>query len=116
MNGERLPSHLKREDKTVAMMIAMYCGDHHKEAQRDAAGLCPECAALLDYARRRLESCRYGADKPTCLNCPTHCYRPVMRKRIREVMRFSGPRMLKTHPVLAVRHLLDGRRKAAPKG
>jgi hypothetical protein len=36
-----------------------------------------------------------------------------MRERVREVMRYSGPRMLTRHPVLAVAHLVDGRRKRA---
>jgi hypothetical protein len=89
-------------------MIALYCRDHHAAAV-GADGLCPECGALLHYAEHRLEACRYGADKPTCAKCATHCYSPVMRERVREVMRYSGPRMLRLHPMLAVAHLLDGR-------
>jgi hypothetical protein len=34
-----------------------------------------------------------------------------MRERIREVMRYSGPRMLLSHPLMAIRHLIDGLRK-----
>jgi hypothetical protein len=105
------PRRLAREERTIAAMIAMYCGDHHDDgAARDADGLCSDCAELLAYARLRLEKCRYGADKPTCANCSTHCYRPALRERVREVMRYSGPRMIKRHPVLAVAHLVDGRR------
>jgi hypothetical protein len=29
---------------------------------------------------------------------------------MREVMLYSGPRMLKSHPILAIRHLLDERK------
>jgi hypothetical protein len=105
----RPPRRLAREEKTIAAMIALYCRDHHAG---DAA-LCPQCAELLEYARLRLEKCRYGADKPTCANCETHCYKPAMRERVREVMRYSGPRMLKRHPVLAVAHLVDGRKTPA---
>jgi hypothetical protein len=104
----RPPRRLAREEKTIAAMIALYCRDHH--AGEPGGGLCPDCAELLDYARLRLEKCRYGADKPTCANCETHCYRPAMRERVREVMRYSGPRMLRRHPVLAVAHLVDGRK------
>jgi len=32
-----------------------------------------------------------------------------MRDRVRVVMRYSGPRMLSRHPLLAVGHLVDGR-------
>ena len=105
---------LAREEKTIAAMIALYCRDQHADAAppggdpADAGELCPQCAELLAYARLRLEKCRYGADKPTCANCTTHCYKPAMRERVREVMRYSGPRMLTRHPVLAVAHLVDG--------
>jgi hypothetical protein len=39
-----------------------------------------------------------------------------MRMRVREMMHFSGPRMLFHHPCLTIRHLLDGlREKPLPK-
>ena len=111
MSAARPPRRLAREERTIAEMIAMYCRDHHvDEVSRDADGLCPDCAELMAYARLRLDKCRYGADKPTCAKCTTHCYKPAMRERVREVMRYSGPRMLKRHPVLAVAHLVDGRK------
>jgi hypothetical protein len=117
----RRPRRLAREEKTIAAMIALYCRDHHAGAPAaagDAAvapgdGLCAECGDLLHYARLRLEKCRYGAGKPTCANCETHCYRPAMRERVREVMRYSGPRMMRRHPMLAVAHLVDGRKTPA---
>jgi hypothetical protein len=34
---------------------------------------------------------------------------------MREVMRYAGPRMLWRHPLLAVAHLIDGRRPARPQ-
>ena len=110
------PRRLAREEKTIAAMTALYCGDHHADRASSAGGLCPDCAELLAYARLRLEKCRYGADKPTCANCTTHCYKPAMRERVREVMRYSGPRMLTRHPLLAVAHLVDGHRTPIDEG
>jgi len=95
-----------REKRTVAAMISMYCRGRHGSRKE----LCPTCADLLAYARRRVDGCPFGEEKPTCANCPIHCYRADMRQRIREVMRYSGPRMLLRHPVLAFLHLIDGRR------
>ena len=69
--------------------------------------LCPQCQALLDYAHRRLEHCKFGEDKPSCTRCPVHCYKPAMREQIRQVMRYSGPRMLMHDPIMAIRHLWD---------
>ena len=99
---------LTRERRTVSLMIAMYCRAHHAPAER----LCTQCAELEAYALARIEKCPFGADKPTCANCPVHCYNPEMRERVRVVMRYAGPRMLLRHPVLALLHLLDGRREA----
>jgi hypothetical protein len=120
--GTRRPRRLAREDKTITVMIDLYCRDHHGAALREAAAagasrgghdLCPECRELLEYARVRLDRCRYGEAKPTCARCDTHCYRPALRERVREVMRYSGPRMMRRHPILAMAHLLDGRKTPA---
>ena len=71
------------------------------------SSLCPQCQALLDYAHQRLEHCKFGEDKPSCTRCPVHCYKPAMREQIRQVMRYSGPRMLLHDPIMAIRHLWD---------
>ena len=44
-------------------------------------------------------------------NCRVHCYNREMREQIRRVMRFSGPRMLLHHPVMALRHVIESRRE-----
>lgn len=94
---------IARERHTVEAMIALYCRLNHH-----GGDLCHECRELNDYAAARLANCPFGDDKPTCLHCRIHCYTPRMRERIGEVMRFSGPRMIRRHPVLAIRHLVDG--------
>lgn len=94
-----------REQETLDAMIEMFCRQHHFPVQ-----LCPECSALSTYARRRLERCVFGDAKPTCANCLVHCYRDDMRERVRVVMRWAGPRMILRHPILALRHKLDGSR------
>jgi hypothetical protein len=98
-------SWLDRENKTLRVMIAMYCRGHHGERSEP---LCAECRELLDYAQRRVASCPFGSEKGPCSRCQIHCYRPAMRDRIRDVMRYAGPRILKTHPALALRHLVQG--------
>lgn len=98
---------MKRESKTIEAMIRIYCRDHHV----DGRDLCTDCDELLDYARFRLDKCPFQEDKTTCANCPIHCYKPDMRKKVRAVMRYSGPRMLLRHPILTLFHFLDGRRK-----
>jgi hypothetical protein len=34
-----------------------------------------------------------------------------MREKIREVMQYAGPRMIWHHPLLAIGHMIDGRKK-----
>ena len=101
---------LVREWKTMAAMVRGYCHDRHATA----AGLCPGCRELLDYATLRLDHCRFGAGKPTCAHCPVHCYRRYRRDQMKVVMRYADPRMLWRHPVLSLRHWWDGFRKAPP--
>jgi hypothetical protein len=98
-------------------MVRMYCRDHHAGGTEagaahasGAAGLCPSCSALLDYSLARVAECRFGGEKPPCGRCSVHCFRPLMREQIRTVMRYSGPRMIRRHPCLAIKHLLDRRR------
>jgi len=98
---------IARERVTLEAMVRVYCSAHHGSRKQ----LCPECEELLRYAHLRLEKCPFQEAKPTCANCSTHCYRPDMRERIRTVMRYAGPRMLWRHPVLALLHLADGRRR-----
>lgn len=103
-----IPKRIAREKKTVAAMIGVFCRSRHGTP----SGLCAECDELHRYAMARLDRCPFGEDKPTCAPCPIHCYKPHLRERIREVMKFAGPRMLWRHPLLAIRHVLDGRAAA----
>jgi len=98
---------LGREWETMEAMIKIHCRDHH-----GASALCAECQQLLDYAGVRLERCRFGAEKPTCAKCPVHCYQRARREQVKAVMRYAGPRMLWEHPLMSLRHWLDGFRKA----
>lgn len=131
-----MPDRIADEKRVVALMIRMYCRRHCRQQGRTAKAdrtdrtgdtnqadnssrtatspLCPECAALLDYALRRLDSCRFENGKPSCRKCPVHCYRADMRERIRTVMRWAGPRMIFHHPIAATKHLLRELRSPEP--
>lgn len=100
----RESARLVREWRTLSVMVRIYCRDCHGTA----AGLCVECGQFLSYARVRLDRCRFGSEKPTCARCPVHCYQRERREQVKVIMRHAGPRMLWEHPVLALRHWLDG--------
>jgi hypothetical protein len=101
---------IKREKKTVDAMIRLYCSKHHKTYDE----LCPECNELHKYAMLRLTKCPFQEDKTTCAKCLVHCYRQDMKTKITKIMRYSGPRMLLYHPILALHHVFDGRKKPKP--
>lgn len=92
------------ESKTLKLMLTMYCRAHH-ETQGE---LCEDCRQLFDYAGVRLERCPLGEKRSTCGQCPIHCYRSDMKKKITAVMRYAGPRMARRHPWLAFKHMLRG--------
>ncbi len=88
-------------------MIRLYCNKHHG----GKGELCTECDELLAYARMRLDKCLFQENKTTCGKCLIHCYKPEMKTKVKLVMRYSGPRLLLHHPILALHHVKDGFKK-----
>lgn len=93
-------SRIEEEKQTIKQMIHFYC--RHKEKNQT---LCPACNELLKYAYQRLDHCPFGEQKKTCRQCPVHCYHPEKRQKIKEIMRFAGPRMIWHHPFWTLKHL-----------
>lgn len=96
----------EREKMIVSQMIEIYCRKNHGGKK-----LCPDCAQIRDYAWLCSDRCPFTETKTFCSNCKVHCYKPDMREKIREVMRFSGPRMMFYHPVMATRHIVETKRE-----
>ena len=92
-----------REKETIAFMIRLYCHRKHGTEKH----LCAECRKLCEYAMQRSDQCPFMETKTFCSNCTVHCYKQDMRQKIREVMRFSGPRMILYHPLMTIHHLLS---------
>ena len=82
-----------REKKIIDNMIQLYCQDNHKNSNT-----CESCQELKEYAFKRLISCPFEKDKPACSNCKNHCYNKNQQGRIKEVMRYAGPKMLIRYP------------------
>ncbi|MBQ9988063.1 MAG: nitrous oxide-stimulated promoter family protein [Erysipelotrichales bacterium] len=90
-----------KEKELITEMISMYCKGEHQGKE-----LCPRCEALLQYAYKRLDLCPFMATKTFCSKCKVHCYRDEYREQIKAVMRYSGPRLIFTHPILLLKHTL----------
>jgi len=104
---------LTRRERTdllvLARFTAVYCRVHHRRQPRqpfpvghDLAaslhlgrdGYCSDCRAFLEYAFTRRLRCPLDP-KPACKHCQVHCYRPDYRQKVREIMRFAGPYLMK---------------------
>ena len=105
-----------KDIKILASFIEIYCEKKHASEKRvpwtpkgviGSLGelpqpvLCNECVALMDYSADRRRLCPLDP-KPTCRNCEIHCYSGDHRRKIREVMRFSGRPFLK-HAIARLR-------------
>jgi hypothetical protein len=105
---------LVEEQRIIDKMIALYCRDCHGGNKGDKLGvefLCDKCHELRDYTKKRNDLCPFIETRSFCRYCQTHCYKPDMRARISEAMRYSGPRMIFHEPIFAVRHLCEQRRQ-----
>lgn len=100
-----------KEQKLIPVMIKKYCRGKHKKERKELGlkhdEICPECKELTDYALFRLSKCPFKVNKKFCSFCNIHCYKPDMRVKIKDVMRYSGPRMLPTHPIFAMSHVFQ---------
>lgn len=100
--NEKKSYRQKWEMHTVYCMLYLYCRAHHKMGE----GLCEECNELNDYARKQIRYCIFQNKKPVCANCAIHCYGKNKREAIKKIMAWSGPRMLKKYPLLAIQYLI----------
>jgi hypothetical protein len=89
------------EKRTLTKMISYYCKRKH-----GGITLCNDCEEILRYATTKLDACIFGRNKPVCSECSVHCYRKNEREKMKEIMRFAGPRMIFIAPRLAIAHLV----------
>ena len=102
---EQFTGAQRRDFKVLVDFIRVYCESRHggeadaplPEELGETFGkevrLCPGCRALLDYALLKRRNCPLDP-KPSCKNCRIHCYSKEYRAMIREIMAFSGRKMV----------------------
>lgn len=93
--------------KILARFIELFCHARHDRKTLGEASLpkilqqgngpgktiCRDCAELLEHGMKKRALCPL-VPKPTCRSCPIHCYSPEYRQKIREIMAYSGKRMI----------------------
>lgn len=96
--------HWNQEVKLIPKMIEIYCNGNHNTNDHE---LCPKCQELKEYSLFRLSKCPFKVNKKFCSFCKIHCYKPDMKEQIKDVMRYSGPRMLFSHPIFSISHVVQ---------
>jgi Nitrous oxide-stimulated promoter len=102
---EQFTSAQKKDLKVLLSFVRVFCSIRHGNQVEtalspDLAGmfrkglaLCPDCRELIAYALEKRQKCPLDP-KPSCKHCLIHCYSMEYRARIREIMGFSGRRMI----------------------
>jgi hypothetical protein len=101
----KLDAKKSKDIRVLSDFVAVFCREKHKSETKEAFKitdlrltgvlsnkhlvLCQDCSKLLYHGVVKLLLCHYDP-KPTCKKCPTHCYAPGYREKMRGVMRFSG--------------------------
>jgi hypothetical protein len=107
---ERIDRKKAKDIKVLRNFVNIYCREHHAAEERapfpvrddtlrsvlgkKVPVLCTDCSRLLNHAIAKRLLCSYDP-KPACKNCETHCYAPGYREKMRKVMGFSGPYLIK---------------------
>jgi uncharacterized paraquat-inducible protein A len=104
--SELTAGHLK-DLKILARFIELFCHARHdrkkvgeralpemlQQGKRSHQTICIDCAELLEHGMKKRATCPLDP-KPICKSCHIHCYTPEQRLKVREIMAYSGRRMI----------------------
>jgi hypothetical protein len=100
---ESMSRRQQKDIRVIGRFVEVYCHDKHGSTRRekhrlsngrDSFSLCAECASLAEYAAARRMNCPLEGKKPACKHCHIHCYAPDQRRRIQDIMAYSGKKLL----------------------
>lgn len=100
---ETISKQQKKDIRLIGKFVEVYCAGKHKGTEHSPVvlpansgerALCPECASFLAYAIAKRLKCPLEAEKPTCKHCRVHCYDKLRRVKIREIMSYSGRKLM----------------------
>ena len=105
----KLTKKEKNDIQVLIRFVHIFCRERHCDGEKspfsvpfeevgalidDGIALCDSCSALLTYGIRKRFRCPHDP-KPMCKKCETQCYSRRYKEGIREVMKFSGPYLIK---------------------
>lgn len=108
-----IKNYVPKEKETVRKMFGLYCQKNHDTPA--GKKLCPKCTALLATVMLKMNRCPYGITKPICEKCKIPCFGKKQTKDFLDIMQGSRTKMLLRHPIMAMRHRLNGMRREVTK-
>jgi hypothetical protein len=105
----KLTKKEKNDIQVLIRFVHIFCRERHRDSAKtpfsvpfeeaaalidDGTSLCESCSGLLTYGIRKRFRCPHDP-KPMCKKCETQCYNRQYKEGIREVMKFSGPYLIK---------------------
>jgi len=101
MHNGLTPYQLK-DITVIGRFTEVWCSDHHHADRhpfslpngKKPLKLCAGCSAFMDYAVKKRLNCPLEAEKPNCKRCRIHCYGPEQRTLVKQIMAWSGRRMI----------------------
>lgn len=100
---ETLSKQQKKDIRLIGKFVEVYCAGRHGAVERapfllpEGLGerrVCSECTAFMEYAVTKRIKCPLEAEKPSCKHCRIHCYGKAQREKVREIMSYSGRKLM----------------------
>jgi len=100
---ETLTKHQKKDLRLIGKFVEVYCSGRHGEIERlpfqlpaglGQRSLCAGCDEFMAYAVAKRLNCPLEVEKPSCKKCRIHCYAKAQRELVREIMAYSGRKLM----------------------
>jgi hypothetical protein len=100
---ETLSKLQKKDIRLIGKFVEVYCDGKHGGLEKQpfplpenlgARRMCDECARFMAYAVARRLKCPLEAEKPSCKHCRIHCYAAPQLAKVKEIMAFSGRKLM----------------------
>lgn len=100
---ETLTRQQKKDVRLIGKFVEVYCVGKHGAVDRlpfplpenlGEMKICSGCAEFMQYAITKRLKCPLEVEKPSCKHCRIHCYGKEERDMVREIMAYSGRKLL----------------------
>lgn len=100
---ETINRQQKNDIRLIGKFVETYCSGKHSGSTRKACSLpadlghrllCSDCTDFLQHAVMKRLNCPLEDEKPSCKRCRIHCYAAPHRENVREIMAYSGRKLI----------------------